>query len=160
MGCDSGNLGSLSRVQLLLLDRPAPETLLSPFELEEEVSPRSDLTMQYDSAGKTSAILSMQKLKNQAVWKCKDLKCYEWREDGLVGSLGDCNINHGFNTTLHKHADTPVACSLLMIRGHWAKRGSSEPKNKLWLTPVISVKMFLNSLDRLCESEKVNSFWF
>ncbi|XP_035762530.1 uncharacterized protein LOC102781111 isoform X2 [Neolamprologus brichardi] len=51
MGCDSGNLGSLSRVQLLLLDRPAPETLLSPFELEEEVSPRSDLTMQYDSAG-------------------------------------------------------------------------------------------------------------
>ncbi|XP_019202854.1 uncharacterized protein LOC102082573 isoform X4 [Oreochromis niloticus] len=51
MGCDSGNLGSLSRVQLLLLDRPAPETLLSPFELEEEMSPRSDLTMQYDSAG-------------------------------------------------------------------------------------------------------------
>ncbi|XP_030576571.1 flocculation protein FLO11 [Archocentrus centrarchus] len=54
VGCDSGNLGSLSRVQLLLLDRPAPETLLSPSELEEEFSPRqdwSDLAMQFDSAG-------------------------------------------------------------------------------------------------------------
>lgn len=38
VGCDSGNLGSLSRVQLLLLDRQEPETLLSPFPQEEELS--------------------------------------------------------------------------------------------------------------------------
>ncbi|KAI9543032.1 hypothetical protein NQZ68_013963 [Dissostichus eleginoides] len=42
VGCDSGNLGSLSRVQLLLLDRPEPETLLSPFPQEEELSPWQD----------------------------------------------------------------------------------------------------------------------
>lgn len=51
VGCDSGNLGSLSRVQLLLLDRLEPETLLSPFGQEEELSPVqdwSDLRMQYD----------------------------------------------------------------------------------------------------------------
>lgn len=51
LGCDSGNLGSLSRVQLLLLDRLEPETLLSPFSLEEDWS---DLRMQYDP-GSTSA---------------------------------------------------------------------------------------------------------
>lgn len=52
VGCDSGNLGSLSRVQLLLLDRLDPETLLSPFGQEEELSPVqdwSDLRMQYDA---------------------------------------------------------------------------------------------------------------
>ncbi|XP_071358591.1 uncharacterized protein [Trachinotus anak] len=51
VGCDSGNLGSLSRVQLLLLDRPEPETLPSPCDLEEELSPVQDwmnLRMQYD----------------------------------------------------------------------------------------------------------------
>lgn len=51
MGCDSGNLGSLSRVQLLLLDRLEPETLLSPFGQEEELSLEqdwSDLRMAYD----------------------------------------------------------------------------------------------------------------
>ncbi|XP_029351549.1 uncharacterized protein LOC115037189 [Echeneis naucrates] len=41
VGCDSGNLGSLSRVQLLLLDRPEPETLPSPCDLEGD--PSSDL---------------------------------------------------------------------------------------------------------------------
>ncbi|XP_037615720.1 uncharacterized protein LOC119482364 isoform X1 [Sebastes umbrosus] len=54
VGCDSGNLGSLSRVHLLLLDRPEPETLLSPFGLEEELSPVQDwfdLGMRYDLAG-------------------------------------------------------------------------------------------------------------
>ncbi|XP_047431524.1 uncharacterized protein LOC125000172 [Mugil cephalus] len=56
VGCDSGNLGSLSRVQLLLLDRQEPESLPSPFGLEEGFSPVedwSDLSMQYDpgSAG-------------------------------------------------------------------------------------------------------------
>ncbi|XP_054481033.1 uncharacterized protein LOC129112825 [Anoplopoma fimbria] len=54
VGCDSGNLGSLSRVQLLLLDRPQPETLQSPFGPEEELSPVqdwSDLMMQYDPGG-------------------------------------------------------------------------------------------------------------
>lgn len=61
VGCDSGNLGSLSRVQLLLLDRMEPETLPSPFSQEEEFSPVQDwfdLRMQYDqgltSAGKGS----------------------------------------------------------------------------------------------------------
>ncbi|XP_023205683.1 uncharacterized protein LOC111611801 [Xiphophorus maculatus] len=53
VGCDSGNLGSLSRVQLLLLDRPVPHTdldegfspvqewsdLTSPYELPECISP-------------------------------------------------------------------------------------------------------------------------
>nr|XP_046235015.1 uncharacterized protein LOC124053670 isoform X2 [Scatophagus argus] len=51
VGCDSGNLGSLSRVQLLLLDRLEPENLPSPFSQEEEPSPVedwSDLRMQYD----------------------------------------------------------------------------------------------------------------
>ncbi|XP_044042403.1 uncharacterized protein LOC122871396 isoform X2 [Siniperca chuatsi] len=47
VGCDSGNLGSLSRVQLLLLDRLEPETLPSPFSQEEELD-WSDLRMQYD----------------------------------------------------------------------------------------------------------------
>ncbi|XP_029318070.1 protein transport protein SEC31-like [Cottoperca gobio] len=48
VGCDSGNLGSLSRVQLLLLDRPEPDTPLSPFGQEEELSPGhwADLRMQ------------------------------------------------------------------------------------------------------------------
>ncbi|XP_055368105.1 uncharacterized protein LOC114861695 isoform X2 [Betta splendens] len=35
VGCDSGNLGSLSRVQLLLLDRAEPETLQSAGSFEE-----------------------------------------------------------------------------------------------------------------------------
>nr|XP_020443312.1 uncharacterized protein LOC109952528 isoform X2 [Monopterus albus] len=51
VGCDSGNLGSLSRVQLLLLDRAVPDTLQSPFDLEEEFSlgeDWSDLRMQDD----------------------------------------------------------------------------------------------------------------
>ncbi|XP_023275137.1 flocculation protein FLO11-like [Seriola lalandi dorsalis] len=51
VGCDSGNLGSLSRVQLLLLDRPEPETLESPCDPEEELSSEQDwinLRMQYD----------------------------------------------------------------------------------------------------------------
>ncbi|KAM3588125.1 uncharacterized protein V6R79_021835 [Siganus canaliculatus] len=39
VGCHSGNLGSLSRVQLLLLDRLEPETLPSPFHQGEELSP-------------------------------------------------------------------------------------------------------------------------
>lgn len=34
VGCDSGDLGSLSRVQLLLLDRGASEGLESPQDLE------------------------------------------------------------------------------------------------------------------------------
>ncbi|KAM9704837.1 uncharacterized protein ACNS7B_001264 isoform 1-T1 [Menidia menidia] len=42
VGCESGNLGSLSRVQLLLLDRQMPETLLSPFGVEEAFSPTQD----------------------------------------------------------------------------------------------------------------------
>ncbi|XP_038548059.1 uncharacterized protein LOC119882115 [Micropterus salmoides] len=51
VGCDSGNLGSLSRVQLLLLDRLEPETLPSPFGQEEEFLSEqdwSDLRMRYD----------------------------------------------------------------------------------------------------------------
>ncbi|KAM7378390.1 hypothetical protein PAMA_013342 [Pampus argenteus] len=51
VGCDSGNLGSLSRVQLLLLDRPEPETLPSPFGCDEEFPPEqdwADLRMNYD----------------------------------------------------------------------------------------------------------------
>ncbi|XP_034433795.1 uncharacterized protein LOC117757120 isoform X2 [Hippoglossus hippoglossus] len=52
MGCDSGNLGPLSRVQLLLLDRPEPETWPSPWGLEEEFPPLDDW-MPYD-AGLTS----------------------------------------------------------------------------------------------------------
>ncbi|CAJ1054513.1 uncharacterized protein LOC122871396 isoform X4 [Xyrichtys novacula] len=36
VGCDSGNLGSISRVQLLLLNRPEPETAPSPFSPEDE----------------------------------------------------------------------------------------------------------------------------
>ncbi|XP_051248795.1 uncharacterized protein LOC127359114 [Dicentrarchus labrax] len=51
VGCDSGNLGSLSRVQLLLLDRLEPEAPPSPFGQEEELSLMqdwSDLRMQYD----------------------------------------------------------------------------------------------------------------
>ncbi|XP_042367685.1 histone-lysine N-methyltransferase 2B [Plectropomus leopardus] len=51
VGCDSGNLGSLSRVQLLLLDRLEPDILPSPFDQDEELSLQhdwSDLRMQYD----------------------------------------------------------------------------------------------------------------
>ncbi|XP_049422781.1 uncharacterized protein LOC125882878 isoform X1 [Epinephelus fuscoguttatus] len=57
VGCDSGNLGSLSRVQLLLLDRLEPDTVPSPFDQDEELSPEqdwSDLRMPYD-AGSTAA---------------------------------------------------------------------------------------------------------
>ncbi|KAE8281300.1 hypothetical protein D5F01_LYC20278 [Larimichthys crocea] len=59
LGCDSGNLGSLSRVQLLLLDRLEPETL-SPFSLEEEMSMGqdwSDLRMQYDPGSTSAGVL-------------------------------------------------------------------------------------------------------
>lgn len=50
VGCDSGNLGSLSRVQLLLLDRPEPETLQSPGGdvLSPVLDWPDDLGMQYD----------------------------------------------------------------------------------------------------------------
>ncbi|XP_067438024.1 uncharacterized protein [Thunnus thynnus] len=51
VGCDSGNLGSLSRVQLLLLDRLEPETLPSPYCHDEEFSPVQDwpdFRMNYD----------------------------------------------------------------------------------------------------------------
>ncbi|CAB1456109.1 unnamed protein product [Pleuronectes platessa] len=48
MGCDSGNLGPLSRVQLLLLDRPEPETSPSPCGLEDGFPPLEDW-MQYDA---------------------------------------------------------------------------------------------------------------
>ncbi|XP_041637040.1 uncharacterized protein LOC121505638 [Cheilinus undulatus] len=37
VGCDSGNLGSISRVQLLLLNRNEPETLPSPFGYEDDL---------------------------------------------------------------------------------------------------------------------------
>lgn len=50
VGCNSGNLGGLSRVQLLLLDRVEAEAPPSPFSLEEELSAEqdwSDLRMQY-----------------------------------------------------------------------------------------------------------------
>ncbi|XP_026183221.1 uncharacterized protein LOC113142419 isoform X2 [Mastacembelus armatus] len=60
VGCDSGNLGSLSRVQLLLLDRPEPETLLSAYGLEEEftlVQDWSDLRVQYDPGLTSSGVL-------------------------------------------------------------------------------------------------------
>lgn len=59
VGCDSGNLGALSRVQLLLLDRVEAEAPPSPFSLEEELSVGqdwSDLRMQYlNSAGEPGA---------------------------------------------------------------------------------------------------------
>lgn len=52
VGCDSGNLGSLSRVQLLLLDRLELDTLQSAIGLdEEEFSPMQDwpdFGMNYD----------------------------------------------------------------------------------------------------------------
>ncbi|KAK2859163.1 hypothetical protein Q5P01_003783 [Channa striata] len=51
VGCDSGNLGSLSRVQLLLLDRAEPEALQSACSLEEEFALMQDwsnLMRQYD----------------------------------------------------------------------------------------------------------------
>lgn len=54
VGCDSGNLGSLSRVQLLLLDRPAPEMLHSSCSPEEELEDWGDLMVQ-DDPGFSSA---------------------------------------------------------------------------------------------------------
>ncbi|KAG7225573.1 hypothetical protein INR49_004979 [Caranx melampygus] len=55
VGCDSGNLGSLSRVQLLLLDRAEPEILMSPCGLEEEeldwISPRTEYDPRPTSEG-------------------------------------------------------------------------------------------------------------
>ncbi|XP_077956631.1 uncharacterized protein LOC120818181 isoform X3 [Gasterosteus aculeatus] len=51
VGCDSGTLGSLSRVQLLLLDRPQPDTRPGLFGPEEELSPVQDwprLGIQYE----------------------------------------------------------------------------------------------------------------
>ncbi|KAK2882883.1 hypothetical protein Q8A73_021816 [Channa argus] len=51
VGCDSGNLGSLSRVQLLLLDRAEFEAPQSARSLEEDFSLMhdwGDLMMQYD----------------------------------------------------------------------------------------------------------------
>ncbi|XP_054862585.1 uncharacterized protein LOC118469314 [Amphiprion ocellaris] len=52
VGCDSGNLGSLSRVQLLLLDRLATEDQ-SPSGLEEEIYPLDDWSdlKRYDPTG-------------------------------------------------------------------------------------------------------------
>lgn len=54
VGCESGYLDPLSRVQLLLLDRPEPESPPSPFSLEEEEEDWLHLRMQSD-AGLTSA---------------------------------------------------------------------------------------------------------
>ncbi|XP_038131651.1 uncharacterized protein LOC119776999 [Cyprinodon tularosa] len=47
VSCDSGNLGSISRVQLLLLDRPVQETTLE--DAFSPVQEWSDLTAPYDS---------------------------------------------------------------------------------------------------------------
>ncbi|XP_073336984.1 uncharacterized protein [Pagrus major] len=55
VGCDSGNLGSLSRVQLLLLDRLEPENLPSPFSMEEEQD--WDLREQYDPEFTSEGVL-------------------------------------------------------------------------------------------------------
>nr|XP_054595771.1 uncharacterized protein LOC107386787 isoform X1 [Nothobranchius furzeri] len=57
VGCDSGNLGSLSRVQLLLLDRPAAETLMSPssYEMFSPVPEWTDLMASCNHPGVTSA---------------------------------------------------------------------------------------------------------
>ncbi|XP_040005299.1 uncharacterized protein LOC120801970 [Xiphias gladius] len=60
VGCDSGHLGSLSRVRLLLLDRPQPETLPSPRVFEEDFSPVQDWTilrMQYDPGLTSEGVL-------------------------------------------------------------------------------------------------------
>ncbi|XP_018552775.2 uncharacterized protein LOC108897564 [Lates calcarifer] len=60
VGCDSGNLGSLSRVQLLLLDRPEPENPPSPCGLEEEFSLVQDwasLRMQSDPGLTSEGVL-------------------------------------------------------------------------------------------------------
>ncbi|XP_054876307.1 uncharacterized protein LOC129351480 isoform X2 [Poeciliopsis prolifica] len=81
VGCDSGNLGSLSRVQLLLLDRPVPHSdldegfspvqewsdLTSPYELPECISPGHSRPLtagsgseRCDSAGKLQ--------ENKSIW--------------------------------------------------------------------------------------------
>nr|XP_043876578.1 uncharacterized protein LOC122766049 isoform X1 [Solea senegalensis] len=60
VGCDSGKLGPLSRVQLLLLDRPEPETLPSPCSVDEEFSPVQDwmeMRMQHDPRFNSEGVL-------------------------------------------------------------------------------------------------------
>lgn len=59
VGCDSGNLGAMSRVQLLLLDRVEAGTPPSPLSLEEELPAGQDwshLRLQHlESAGKSGS---------------------------------------------------------------------------------------------------------
>ncbi|KAM6895751.1 uncharacterized protein FYW49_019629 [Xenentodon cancila] len=87
MGCDSGNLGSLSRVQLLLLDRPVPETLLSPSGLEQMFSPVQDwpgLTMQCEDPGWSSA---GSRIDNKSPGDKKNV--YRGRRDQVLPSDDD-----------------------------------------------------------------------
>lgn len=70
MGCDSGNLSSLSRVQLLLLDRPVPETGLSPSALDRVFSPVHDwpdLMVQDEDPDLSSAGRAVKKIKDSVV---------------------------------------------------------------------------------------------
>ncbi|TDG96573.1 hypothetical protein EPR50_G00230120 [Perca flavescens] len=122
VGCDSGNLGSLSRVQLLLLDRPEPEILLSPFSQEEELSPVQDwsvLRMQHDP-GLTSAGVLRPLTAGSISERCDSAgKVQENKSDQSEGGSGSpsswiidlspscnmfrstnspCESNHGSNT--------------------------------------------------------------
>ncbi|KAM6961588.1 uncharacterized protein LKV04_020608 [Tautogolabrus adspersus] len=113
VGCDSGNLGSISRVQLLLLDRNEPESLPSPSGYEDEfslVEDWSDLRM-LDDPELTSAGVSRPLTAGSGSERCDSAgKVHENKSDqseGCSGSPSSWIIDPSPSHNMFKSADSP-----------------------------------------------------
>ncbi|XP_065807649.1 uncharacterized protein [Labrus bergylta] len=113
VGCDSGNLGSISRVQLLLLDRNEPETLPSPSGYEDELSLEedwSDMRM-LDDPELTSAGVSRPLTAGSGSERCDSAgKVHENKSDqseGCSGSPSSWIIDPSPSHNMFTSADSP-----------------------------------------------------
>ncbi|XP_034019743.1 uncharacterized protein LOC117504382 isoform X2 [Thalassophryne amazonica] len=87
VGCESGNLGAMSRVQLLLLDRPDPETLPGHLDEEDLMCPLEDWMQ--DVPGSTSAGASRPPSASSVSERCDSMrKVDESKSEHSGGSCG------------------------------------------------------------------------
>lgn len=90
VGCDSGNLGAMSRVQLLLLNRLEAGTPPSPLSLEEELPARQDwshLRLQHlEPAGKSD----MKKHVSSSTSRRRHILSAGWNLDLIVAPGAAC----------------------------------------------------------------------
>ncbi|XP_074554879.1 uncharacterized protein LOC141810914 [Halichoeres trimaculatus] len=114
VGCDSGKLGSISRVQLLLLDRNDPETTLSPFGYDDDLLGEedwSDLRAQ-DDAELTSAGVSRPLTAGSGSERCDSAgKVQENKSDdsdGDTGSPSSWIVDQSPSYDMFRSADPPL----------------------------------------------------